>query len=184
MKKRWVQILASLGFGILFILGYLWFIDIFDPRRFTRWNPLPVARNRISQLLGIGYGSFSDMVYVQSVNGLIYRCCDTDNPDWEQHYGVQSWLTKPCEDPFDRYYPAFPDPPGRVIECLQRTTYEHVPNDFYFVLLQDGMVWRLHYYYGVDTFFFQLCGSGLVGGILGFILANSFGRRRARGRGL
>jgi hypothetical protein len=148
--------------AIFSLLNYL------HPKLFAIWRPLGHPPEKATSILGIGQAWDPDAVdvYLTAASGDVYGCCTAPSGDWARGTPQGEVLPRPCNEPLSRYHPKYPDPPGRILDCAETGAMENVEKNTIYVLLDSGEVFRLAYYYGVDTFLFIASLSAFLAGLL------------------
>jgi len=134
---------------------------------FTRWRSLGSPSERMISLLGIGQYGPDHVVYAETEAGNVYRCCPRSVGQWERAEPPKYVSDQPCWRLPRRASP----PPRPVRDCVEIAMYEWATDRTQFALLDDGTVWMWHHHVGLETLLRIVCGSSLLGGVFGLLLA-------------
>ncbi len=128
----------------------------------------------MSGFLGIGQYGPDHVIYGETEAGNVYRCCPQGAGQWERVERPEYAWDQACLPLPPRASP----PPRPVRDCVEIGAYEWGTFRTQFALLDDGTVWMWHLETSVADYFNVICGSSLLGGVVGLV----FGWRKERSK--
>ena len=126
------------------------------------------------------------VVYVETSRKQVFHCCAQEE-EWQQgnfREDKNGRVFGNCQPAYDlATHPAFSRFRGKVIDCTRVIwSMEWIANEDFFVILEDGSVWKWHYYTGLDALSLAYtCGLPLaiIGLGWGVIALIRYTRRRS-----
>lgn len=119
-------------------------------------------------------------VYVETARGIVYSCCSNPSGSWEEAKSPIDKGSSTCagfQDPTSKQR-TFSNLPGKIVDCTRMMwSWEWVANDDFFVILEDGSVWKWNYYNSPGQIIPFLCEIPIAAVILGCFIAVTAGKR-------
>ena len=171
-------VLIIIAFTIVGFIGGLFvqspILNIISDGVFTRWRPLGSPPEKITNLLGVGLYSGQRVVYGETDNNQVFRCCPQAIGEWEEAEATAYIYDQECMS----LPPKSSPPPGEVKDCVEIAALEWVTDRKQYALLEDGTVWTWHHHISLGTLLSIICISTIIGGIIGILFVWQSERRK------
>jgi hypothetical protein len=183
MKMRlslvWTPIIFALA--ACFVLEVLsWPIDSGD---WEWWQPLgkPGAGAIRFWAITPDWNNRTVQIYVETANSTVRSCCSPDG-SWEETKSPIQKGRSTCEgfqDPRSKQL-VVSNLPSKIVDCTKMSwSMEWINDDDFFVILDDGSVWKWNYYHNPMQGIPFVCGLPVGAAILGLIIAVYAKKRQA-----
>jgi hypothetical protein len=125
----------------------------------TQWQLMPAPPEPAVRIIELGgSGRKSHSITIETASGNQYDCCGPWPTTWNAVEIKKTRYGSECNKPESTLYNQLS---GKIVDCAYITQFEWATEHYYAALLEDGMLWRWQYYYGLDTVL-----NGVVWGIV------------------
>jgi len=141
--------------------------------KFSHWRSLgaPPGETPIS-ITGGAYCEKGDGVEVSTADGDLFQNCEkqwfpsASSPSRGTYSLMECWEGKPTQ-----HNPGFSSLPANVISCGMQFQWEWASDEYVYVVLEDGSVWRWYYPMNLGMVLVYVGGGIMLGLVVGIIAA-------------